>query len=67
MSTATRGFASMTPERRRELAKKGAERQGELGQRYKFTSDAARAAGRLGGLRTQARRRAGRSDTPSEA
>lgn len=43
-----RGFASMTPERRKEIAKKGGEKCQESGTGHKWTPETARAAGRKG-------------------
>jgi general stress protein YciG len=47
---AGRGFASMDPTLRRELAKRGGKAAHALGKAHKFTSDEAREAGRRGGL-----------------
>lgn len=47
----------MSPERRLAAAKRGAERQQELGKKHKWTSETGQAAGRKGGLRAQALRR----------
>jgi general stress protein YciG len=44
-----RGFASMTPEKRKEIAGKGGKAAHEKGKAFKFTSDTAREAGRIGG------------------
>lgn len=46
-----RGFASMTPERRREVTSMGGKQAHKLGTAHKFTtgSDLAREAGRKGG------------------
>lgn len=40
-----RGFASMTPERRREIARKGGRRAHQLGVANRWTPEEARAAG----------------------
>lgn len=45
-----RGFASLTPERRREIASSGGKRAQELGTSHRFTSDEARVAGKKGGM-----------------
>lgn len=45
----TRGFASMTPERQREIASKGGRAAHRAGTAHQWTSEAARAAGRKGG------------------
>lgn len=44
-----RGFASMTPEQRREIAGKGGKAAHKKGTAFKFTSELARTAGRIGG------------------
>lgn len=44
-----RGFASMDPERRREIARRGGRKAHEKGTAHKFTPDEARVAGRKGG------------------
>jgi general stress protein YciG len=45
-----RGFASQTPERRREIASMGGKKAHALGKAHRWTPEEARAAGRLGGL-----------------
>ncbi len=45
----TRGFASMNPERQREIARKGGRAAHEKGTAHEFTSEEARVAGRKGG------------------
>lgn len=45
-----RGFASMTPERRSEIASAGGRRAHQIGAARQFTSETAREAGRKGGL-----------------
>src|SRR5947209_26847 len=47
--TSRRGFASMTPEKKREIASKGGRAAHEKGTAHEFTPDEARAAGRKGG------------------
>ena len=47
--TKKRGFASMSPEKRREIASKGGRAANEKGTAYRFNSDTARKAGRIGG------------------
>lgn len=47
--TGQRGFASMDPEKRREIAKKGGKASHERGTAHEFTSEEAREAGRKGG------------------
>lgn len=45
-----RGFASMTPEKRREIARLGGKAAHEKGRAHQFTPNEAREAGRKGGL-----------------
>lgn len=45
----TRGFASMSPERQREIARKGGKAAHEKGTAHEFTPEEARVAGRKGG------------------
>lgn len=47
--TAGRGFASMDPQRQREIASAGGRAAHEKGTAHEFTSEEARAAGRKGG------------------
>ncbi|MDE3155972.1 MAG: stress-induced protein [Acidobacteriota bacterium] len=44
-----RGFASMSPEKQREIASKGGRAAHEKGTAHEWTSDEARQAGRKGG------------------
>ena len=44
-----RGFASMSPEKQREIASKGGRAAHEKGTAHEWTPDEARAAGRKGG------------------
>lgn len=44
-----RGFASMSPEKQREIARKGGRAAHEKGTAHEWTSDEARTAGRKGG------------------
>lgn len=44
-----RGFASMSPEKQREIASKGGRAAHEKGTAHEFTSEEAREAGRKGG------------------
>ena len=44
-----RGFASMTTEKKREIASKGGKAAHALGTAHKWTSEEAQAAGRKGG------------------
>lgn len=47
--TSNRGFASMDPEKQREIASKGGKAAHEKGTAHEFTSEEAREAGRKGG------------------
>lgn len=49
------GFASMTPERRAEIARKGGRAAHAKGTGHQWTSETARAAGRKGGESRAAR------------
>jgi uncharacterized protein len=49
MSTRQRGFASMNPEKQREIARKGGTSAHEKGTAHEWTSEEARSAGRKGG------------------
>lgn len=51
-----RGFASLTPEKRRELASKGGKAAHALGRAHEYTSEEAREAGKKGGAVTSANR-----------
>ena len=44
-----RGFASMDPEKQREIAREGGKASHQKGTGHEFTSEEARAAGRKGG------------------
>jgi uncharacterized protein len=55
-NTRSRGFASMNPEKQREIARKGGKAAHEKGTAHEFTADEARAAGRKGGERVSADR-----------
>ncbi len=48
-TTGKRGFASMSVERQREIARKGGRAAHEKGTAHQFTPDEAREAGRKGG------------------
>ena len=48
-NTSNRGFASMDPERQREIASEGGKAAHEKGTAHEFDSEEARAAGRKGG------------------
>jgi len=47
--TSRRGFASMDPQRKREIASKGGRAAHEKGTAHEFSADEARSAGRKGG------------------
>lgn len=49
MAQSRRGFASMDPEKRREIARKGGRAAHAKGTAHEFTPEEARAAGRAGG------------------
>jgi uncharacterized protein len=46
-------FRSMTPERRREIASRGGKAVQEAGKAHHWTSEEARAAGKIGGPRSK--------------
>lgn len=46
-----RGFATLSPERRREIAASGGRKAHAMGVAHQFTSDEARAAGRKRGAK----------------
>lgn len=48
-NTSNRGFASMDPEKQREIASKGGKAAHEKGTAHEFTSEEARQAGSKGG------------------
>jgi len=50
MAKEQRGFASMSPERQREIASKGGHAAHQKGAAHEWTSEEARSAGRKGGL-----------------
>jgi uncharacterized protein len=56
-----RGFALMSPQRRKEIAARGGRESHIKGNPHEFNSEEARTAGRKGGLRTQEKRRAEKS------
>lgn len=58
-----RGFASMSPEKQREIASKGGRAAHQKGTAHEWTSDEARTAGRKGGQVS----RGGRGRLPAEA
>jgi uncharacterized protein len=66
-----RGFASMSPEKQREIASKGGRVAHEKGAAHEWTVDEARSAGRKGGYARHGRHDAlpfpARLDTPESA
>ena len=59
-----RGFASMSPEKQREIASKGGRAAHEKGTAHEWTADEARSAGRKGGQVSRGGR--GRLIAPAE-
>jgi general stress protein YciG len=59
-----RGFASMDPERQRQIASEGGKAAHEKGTAHEFTSEEAREAGRKGGQARSANRKKGVSQQP---
>jgi general stress protein YciG len=62
--SSNRGFASMDPQRQREIASEGGRAAHEKGTAHEFTSEEAREAGRKGG---QARSQSNRSNRASSS
>jgi general stress protein YciG len=62
--SSNRGFASMDPQRQREIASEGGRAAHEKGTAHEFTSEEAREAGRKGG---QARSAANRANANANA
>src|SRR5262249_57386956 len=60
-----RGFASMSPEKQREIASKGGRAAHEKGTAHEWSADEARSAGRKGGQASRGGR--GRLLIPAEA
>jgi general stress protein YciG len=60
-----RGFASMNPDKQREIARKGGRAAHEQGTAHEWTREQAREAGRKGGLASRKRRLS--PDAPSTA
>jgi hypothetical protein len=54
-----RGFASMNPDKQREIASKGGKVAHEKGRAHQWSREEAREAGRKGGLSTHQRRQEG--------
>ena len=55
-NTKNRGFASMSSDKQREIARKGGRAAHERGTAHEFTPDEARAAGKKGGERVSTNR-----------
>ena len=62
-----RGFASMDPQRQREIASEGGRAAHEKGTAHEFTSEEAREAGRKGGMARSANRRNAMSNQSNNA
>ena len=60
-----RGFASMDPERQRQIASEGGKAAHEKGTAHEFTSEEAREAGRKGGQARSMNRKKNMSQQPS--
>ena len=56
VSKGRRGFASMDPSKRREIASKGGKAAHEKGVAHEGTTEEAREAGRIGGIRKRERK-----------
>ncbi len=56
MTQSMRGFASMSPEKIREIASKGGKASHALGRAHTWTSEEAQAAGRKGGRMSRRRK-----------
>ncbi|MCM2251115.1 MAG: KGG domain-containing protein [Ramlibacter sp.] len=65
--TSNRGFASMDPQRQREIASEGGRAAHEKGTAHEFTSEEAREAGRKGGQARSESNRAARGNTGSSS
>jgi general stress protein YciG len=63
--TRRRGFASMDPQRQREIASQGGREAHLQGKAHQFTSEEAREAGRKGGLANALRRQRAAGQTPA--
>ncbi|MDB5860289.1 MAG: hypothetical protein JWQ76_3978 [Ramlibacter sp.] len=62
-----RGFASMDPQRQREIASEGGRAAHEKGTAHEFTSEEAREAGRKGGQARSANRRSALGQSSSSS
>ncbi len=63
--SSNRGFASMDPQRQREIASEGGRAAHEKGTAHEFTSEEAREAGRKGGQARSASNRSNKSNSTS--
>lgn len=61
-----RGFASMDPERQRELARRGGMAAVASGRAHRWTSDEARTAGQKGGVESHRRKREKAAEAATE-
>jgi general stress protein YciG len=61
-----RGFAALSPEQRREIARKGGRRAHALGRAHRFDSESASAAGKIPHQRGTAYKPKRRDDEPEE-
>jgi len=55
MEKKKRGFANLSPEKRREIASRGGKKAQEMGVSHKWTSETAKLAGQKGGSIAQAK------------
>ncbi|MGZ3416367.1 MAG: KGG domain-containing protein [Polyangiales bacterium] len=62
-----RGFAALSPEQRREIARKGGKRAHALGRAHRFDSEAASAAGKIPHQRGTAYRPKKKEEPPPSA
>lgn len=65
--TSNRGFASMDPQRQREIASQGGRAAHEKGTAHEFSSEEARAAGRKGGQARSENSRAGKAQASMDS
>jgi general stress protein YciG len=64
---ARRGFAAMSPEKQREIARMGGKAAHAQGVGHQFNSETARTAGRKGGINNAAKRAAEKGQTSTNA
>jgi hypothetical protein len=67
MATQDRGFASMDPEKQREIARKGGTTAHQKGTAHEWTPAEAREAGRKGGIAVHRKRAPEDAAAPPEA